>query len=361
MLRTTASLALLLCAALGGCRTDIELSPDEETDPDDPEEPTCEALLEPRVDDCVRAAPDAVPIAELPRSHVLADDGYLYFTGFSQVFRLAMAGGEPEALTPPGSVHVNVRYLDDGFLYWKEEDVVHRVPTTGGEPEALVEVVGNALWAPADQAIVWSGPYPEPGPVHRTSLATGDTTEIMAADPEQFTQGIAIHGERAIVALSRSLVSVPLEGGEPQVLVGDVGMSGLVVTNDGQAYFGGSFSPGPIGVYRVDMDQPSSVHLVVLGLPVAIAFDDAALYAHVIPDDATVEKTYGRIVRVPLSGGDAAFLSGTSSWTAGGKGFGPYGVPSDALVVSGCNVYFIEECTDLPGDEGRLVTMSKLP
>jgi hypothetical protein len=360
MPRLTASLLLLLCVALGcSDRTDIELSPDEDIEEEE-DEPECPAELTPRVEECARAAPDAVPLATLFGSHLAADDEFLYFTSENQVFRLSTLGGEPEALTPPGSASGAIQYPGDGFLYWKHDDVVLRVPKTGGEPEPLVEMAPNAIWAVADEAILSTGTYPDPSPLYRTSLITGQTTELLAVDSEQSIQDIGVEADHALVALSHSLIAVPLGGGEPQLLASGTLFGAPPLAHDGQVYFGAYFlepDHHELGIYRVDVDEPSTPELVLSGFPVAFVFEDDALYAHIIPKPGIDEMTQGRIVRAPLSGEAPAFITDTSSWSTE-----PYGAPSNALIVSGCNLYFIERCTtDPPGTEARLVTMSKVP
>jgi len=366
----TASLGLLLCVALGcGCRTDIDLSPDEGTEPEEQEqeEPECTADLTPRVEDCARpAAPDAVPIAQLFAYQLAADDEFLYYASEGRLFRLSMIGGEPEALTPPGAPVSPVRYVADGLLYWMHEGVVLRVPATGGAPEPVVEIIPNAVWALAGQDVIWGGPYSEPSAVYRTSSISGETTELLAEAPEESVKNITVDDDRALVTLDHSLVAIPLAGAAPQALVSGAIMVGTPpIVHDGQVYFGAGFLPPSheMGIYRVDIDEPSTPELFVSGFPVAFVFDDDALYAHIIPETDVSGTRNGRIVRAPLSGGDAVEITDTSSQSlATGPGHGPYMVTSNALIVSGCNVYFTETCSiDPPSNEYRLVTMSKVP
>lgn len=370
---------MLVCVVLGcGCRTDIDLPPDDETEPEEEEElPDCTPDLTPRVEDCARpAAPDAVPIAKVFRpSRFMTDDEFLYYASDRRAFRLSMSGGEPEPLTPPDSVRGTFKHLAGGFLYWKNEWVddgtVLRVPTTGGEPEPVVELVPDALWAPVGQDVIW-GASSEPSPVYRTSSISGETTEILAADAEDELENINVAAGHALATFAHSLVAIPLDGGEPRVLVAEVTMSGTnrPLVHDGLVYFGatilmtkGELSPelGP-AIWRVDLEEPSTPELVLSGFPIAFTFDDA-LYAHIIPENPSGGSATGRIVRAPLSGGDAVEITGTSSRALGtGAGFGPYEIGSSALVVSGCNVYFAETCSiDPPTNDFRLVTMSKVP
>jgi hypothetical protein len=372
-LRRTA-VGLLLCVALGcSARTDIDLTPDDETEPEEEEDlPECAADLTPRVEDCARpAAPDAVPIANLFHpSLILADDEFLYYASDLRAFRLSMSGGEPEALTPPDSVSGTLKYLVDGFLYWRNDGTVLRVRTTGGEPEAVVEIIPDAVWALAGQDVIWGGPS-EPSPVYRTSSISGETTEILAEDPDEKLKIINVAAGHALVTLDHSLVAIPLAGGEPRVLAkGGMGAGTRPIVHDGLVYFGatismvqGEVSPelGP-AIWRVDLEEPSKPELFLSGFAVAFAFDDDALYAHIIPENPPGGSAAGRIVRAPLSGGDALEITGTSSRSLGtGPVHGPYVTPSNALVVSGCNVYFAEPCSIEPTHDFRLVTMSKVP
>lgn len=116
---------LLVVTVLLGCSARTELAPGlDETDEDEEDEvelPECAADLTPRVEDCARpAAPDAVPIATLSSSRIIADDDYLYFSSEGRAFRLSMSGGQPEALTPPGTVSAAIHTVAGGFLYWLE-------------------------------------------------------------------------------------------------------------------------------------------------------------------------------------------------------------------------------------------------
>jgi hypothetical protein len=347
-------------ALCGGCHADVDLAPDVDTEAEDEEAIACVADLTPRVEDCVHEAPDAVPLATLFGSHLATDDEFLYYASENQVFRLSMFGGAPEALTPPGSASGAIQYGGDGFLYYKHENVVQRVPKAGGDPELLVELAPNATWIVADQAILSSGTYLDSSPLYRTSLITGQTTELLPIDPEQSILDIGVEADRVLVALSHSLVAVPLARGEPRLLATGTLFGAPPLAHEGQVYFGAYFldpDHHDLGIYRVDIDEPSTPELVLSGFPVAFVFDDDALYAHVIPQPGLGEMTQGRIVRAPLTGEDPELITGTSSWSTG-----PYAAPSNALVVSGCNLYLIERCTtDPPGTEGRLLTMSKVP
>lgn len=369
MPRWSASLWLFVCLALGcSARTDLDRLSDEATEEEEEDLPECVAELTPRVEDCARpAAPDAVPLATLFASQIRADDEFLYYSSEGRAFRLSMSGGEPEALTPPSSVRGSIRHVAGGFLYWTEEGTVLRVRTTGGEPEPLVEIAPNAVWALAGEDIVWAGPYSEPSPVYRTSSISGETTELLSEDPDESIKNVNVEDGHALVTLAHSLVAIPLDGGEPRALLGSpgVGMVGnRAVVRDGLVYFGARFisSPGA-GIWHIDLHEPSTPERFLPGFPVSFVFDDDALYAHIIPETDVSGAKNGRIVRAPLSGGEVVEITGTSSRSlASGPGYGPYVVPSNALIVSGCNLYFTETCgIDPPSNEYRLVTMSKLP
>jgi len=365
VLRTTACLALLLSLLPLGCGARVVLEDPLADDDDEHEEPECTADLEPRVEDCERESTDAVPLARLEGDgwHLAADDEFLYYISDGTVYRLAMIGGEPEALTPFGSALSDIQYAD-GFLYWMDSGVVKRVPKEGGEPEPLVELASTSTWAVAGDAILSSAPTPEPAPLYRTSWITGETSELLALDPEQFIWKIGVGDGHALVARSHGLVSVPLGGGEPQVLAGNgVGAGQPPVVHDGQVYFGSTHPQGDhsgIGLLRVDLDDPAAPELVLDGFPVAFAFADDTLYGHTIPvPEIPGEKVPGRIVRQSLAGGDPEHITDTSAYAEIG-----FTHSSNGLVVSGCNVYFIDKCNDNPGghpNQFRVVTVSKVP
>jgi hypothetical protein len=370
MTRSPVHLALVVSILLGcSARTDLDPGSDETETQEDEEEdeeelPECTADLTPRVEDCARpAAPDAVPIATLFTSRIRADESFLYFSSEGRAFRLAMSGGEPEALTPPDSVDTSIRYVADGFLYWIDEGTVLRVATTGGEPEPLVEIAPGAVWALADEDIFWA-PYNEVSPVFRTSTVSGETTELFAEDPEESIKNVSLADDHLFVTLDHTLVAVPLDGNDARVLVGSGSMSGAgPVVHNGQVYFGANLELGEPGIWSVDLHAPSAPELFLSGFPVVFVVDDDALYAHIIPENPPGGSSTGRIVRAPLSGGDVIEISDTSSRSLSeGPGYGPYITTSHALVVSGCNMYFVETCSiDPPSNEYRLVTMSKVP
>lgn len=238
-----------------------------------------------------------------------------------------------------------------------------RVAATGGEPEPWMELVPGATWVLADEHLFWA-PYSESSPVFRTSTFSGETTELFAEDPDESVKNVSVDDELVLVTLANSLAVVPVDGGEPRGLVGGASMSGgRPAVHAGQVYFGADLlsGPGP-GIWRVDLNEPDTPELILPGFPVAFVVDDDALYAHVIPETPE-EGTNGRIVRAPLAGGEVLELSDTSSRTLStGSGFGPYQITSSALVVSGCNVYFLETCSvDPPSNEYRLVTTPKVP
>lgn len=335
-----------------GARTDLDAGEDEEI-------LECTADLTPRVEDCARAVPGAVPLAQLLDTKIVADDDFLYYASGGQVFRLPMIGGQPEALTPPGSAYGAIQLTEDGLLYWLHEGVVMRVPRAGGEPEPVVDagIAEPSTWTIAGDVIVWSSPFLEPGPLYRTSLTTGDTKEILGADPKWVVLALAIGPERALVVRNNDLLSISLAGGEPQVLAAG-GIAGIPpIVRGNEVYFGGGISQ-QAGIYRVDLETPLGPELVLPGFPNGFVFDDDVLYANIIPLSEGSDEVRGRIVRAPLSGGEPAFISYTDSFCRrGGCTAG-----SHPLIVAGCNVYFLDRClADPPGRETRLVTVSKVP
>ncbi len=350
MAPSTARLAVLVCVALGcGARTDLELGEDEEL-------LECTADLTPRVEDCSRAAADAAPLAKLFGWRVVADDEFLYYPSEGQIFRLAKTEGEPEALTPPKSAYGAIHLGADGLVYWVHYGAVMRVPAAGGEPEMVVdpEIAEPGVWTIAGELIVWTD-FLDAGPLFRTSLTTGETKEILAPDPSESVYALTIDGQRVLVARNNSLIAVPLDGGKPQVLPTRGGVEIPPLVRGRHVYFGAHFAT--MGIYRVDLETPSKPELVVPGFPNAFVFDDDALYASIIPQSEGSEEVQGRIVRVPLSGGEPAFISYTDASYQGSYTGGWH-----PLIVSGCNLYFIDRCDADPSRrEARLVTASKVP
>lgn len=363
MLFPRGSLALLLSLTVGcGARTVLDdTSADDDVD-DAVVEPACTAQIEPRVEDCERASIDAVPLARITGDgfHLAADDESLYYTSDNNVFRLPMSGGDPEALTPGPVGGQGIQYAN-GFVYWlSHDDVVQRVPKAGGEPEPLIRLAHGSVWAVADPYLLSAGPPTETSPLVRTSLVTGETSELLAVGPEQKILEIGVADGWALVALSDSLVRLPLSGGAPELLAAG-SMTGAPRAHDGHVYFGSLFPEGGVwseGIFRVEVESAAEPELFLRGFPVAYAFDGEALYGHVIPGPEEVpgERVPGRLVRAPLEGGAPEQLTFTSAYRELG-----YTVSSNGLTVSGCNVYFIERCGGATGSGYRLVTMSKLP
>ncbi len=359
MVHPTIWMALLLCGAQGcGARTVREEPAEQRADgPDD--EPVCVDDLSPRVDDCTRASTDAVPVARIVGDgfHLAGDGEFLYFNSDHTVFRLAMSGGEPEPLTLPGGGGLEIKQVD-GFVYWWDDDAVHRVPASGGEPELLVELGPQATWTVTGDAIVHAGPYTASSAVHRTSWATGETIEILPEDPEQPIWDLGVGEGRVFVSRSQSLVSVPVGGGEPQLLY-DGGTDGgqPPIAHDGQVYFAGIFPENDafaVGLLRVDLDAPSAPEVFLRGYGVAFAIDDDALFAHIIPPGSSAATTRGELLRAPLAGGEAELLTHTSA-----KGHLGFEISSNGLVVSDCHVYFVDRCADGVPNEFRLVAIEK--
>lgn len=356
---------LFLIVAGCGARTDLDLASSE----DSPEyEPVCsEQQPAARVPDCARATPSAVPLARLARDpgsdsfdgvdsfHLATDGEAIFYVSEGRVFRTPMADGITEALTPPGSADGWVRYAD-GFVYWEDDDVVQRVPARGGLVEPLVEVPPTAIWAVAGDAILSTGAANQPSPLYRTSLTTGETTEIIAEDPDQPIRSMRVDGDRVLVMYSDSLVTVPVTGGDVEVLA-SMSMSGgePPIANEAYVYFGAMTFPTH-GLYRILRDKPSAPELFLPGFPVSVALAGDDVFANVVPNlEDGEEETIGELMRAPVRGGDPEHITFTDARRT------PSFIANSTagLLVAECTLYVIEECTDEPINEYRLVALRR--
>lgn len=360
--RTTSYLvgALLLPLLAAGCgaRSSLETGSDA-----------------PRVADCERWTPDAVPLGRLvgdsdPWSFA-SDGAYLYFISDARVFRVAKAAGAPQALTPPGFGGGGL-LLAEGSLFWKGGDhSIYRVPTTGGDPE----VVGAAtdVWTIANGALITTGLPGKPAPVLRTPLDGGPATEILPADSTGFVSALTAVDGGVLVQRSHDLVLVPLYGAPVTVSKIEATLGTAPVTDGEVVYFSaGSKSIVEPALQRTALEEASTPEVVLDGWPDAVAIYEDTLYTRIVlpegptqtssPDDpyspAGTLFQQGNLVRVPKAGGAPTVMTTTDAFkvlsSSNAKAFGE---ATSGLTADAAHVYFIELCTDVSGAEYRLVSL----
>jgi hypothetical protein len=222
--------------------------------------------------------------------------------------------------------------------------------------EPLVDVPPTAIWAVAGDAIVSSGPANEPSPLYRTSLTTGETTEIIAEDPDQFIKSMRVDGDHVLVAYSDGLVTVAVTGGDVEALT-SMSMSGgePPIADEAHVYFGALTFP-TLGLYRIPRDKPSAPELFLPGFPVSVALAGDDVFANVVPNlEDGAKETVGELVRAPVGGGAPEHITFTDARRT------PSFIANSTagLVVSDCTLYVIELCTDEPTDEYRLVALPR--
>lgn len=366
MRASSCCLALLSVILVGcGARTDPYLASSE----DGPERELVCSDQQPaaRVPDCARATPSAVPLARLVRGpgsdgsdgvdsfHLATDGESIFYISEGRVFRTPIADEITEALTPPGSADGWVRYAD-GFVYWEGDDVVQRVPAQGGMVEPLVNIPPTAIWVVAGDAILSSGPANQPSPLYRTSLTSGETTEIIAEDPDQFIRSMRVDGDHVLIAYSDSLVTIPVTGGDVETLVAMSTSGGEPpIADEAYIYFSALTFP-TIGLYRARRDGPSTPELFLPGFPVSVALAGDDVFANVVPNlEDGEEETVGELMRAPVGGGDPEHITFTDARRT------PSFITNSTagLVVSDCTIYLIEICTDQPTYEYRLVALPR--
>jgi hypothetical protein len=315
----------------------------------------------PRVADCVRRTPDAVPlarIAPLPGGggadpfHFTSDEDYLYFASEGRIWRVAKASGAPQPLTPPGSAGGRV-VIGGGSVFWSRDGEVFRAPAGGGDPEPIGVAPGE--WTISGQDLVVTGPAAQPAPVTRTPFGGGPSQEILPADPQQHVRALVPAGDGVLVQRSQDLVLVPASGAPLQLAEAFAMLGGAPVEDGGFAYFGAADpdtgGPNP-GLQRVAAGGGDAPEILLDGFPMALAIAGDTLYGNVVlqqPGDVFV----GALVRLPKSGGAPTAMATTDAW---GKS-GVYGQNTGGLEADAGHVYFIESCTALEEPEYRLVSL----
>ena len=315
---------------------------------------------EARVDDCERVG-DGVALARLSGSGdpgSLATDGEsLFFLSEGQLFSLPLTEGDAEPLTDEGASGSDVKY-SDGFVYWLNGDTVYRVATSGGEPEALIELAVGAAWAVAGDAILsTNGSTEPPSIVFRSSLTTGEISEMVTAEEGDVIRRLHVEGDRVLVASDHKLLRLSVFGGDEQLLAeGTLSSWEGPAVFDEQVYFG-AHDKADFYLARVPQDGSETFERVVSGYVVSTAFDDEAVYVYAIPSPLTgSEPTTAELLRVPLDGGPSQRLSALPSEASVG-----FVIRSAGLVVDEDFAYFIDECTDTKGAEFRVVAIAKQP
>ncbi len=330
----------------------------------------------PRVADCGRWTPEAVPLGRLHAGsdpwHFVSDDVYLYFVSEERVWRVAKASGAPEALTPPGFKGGGLRAAE-GSLFWRASDgSIYRVPLAGGDPEVIGTAPGP--WTIAANALVTAGPYGQPAPVVRTPLDGGPVTEILPAPPTGFVDALTAVDGGVLAQRSGDLVLVPVNGAPVTVAeVHAIGAS-APVTNDGLVYFGGSLGPAlePYFLLRAALGEASTPAVVLEGWPDAFAIEGDTVYARVVLPGAPTQASspdiqntppgtlirQGNLVRAPKAGGPLTVMTTTDSFQLiSPSGPSAFGQTTSGLAVDEAHVYFVELCTDRKGADYRLVSL----
>lgn len=357
------SLMVPVLAAGCGARSNLQ-----ETDPDTP-----------RVDDCERWTPEAVPLGRLHAGsdpwHFSSDDDYLYFLSEERLWRVAKASGAPEALTPPGFPGTGL-LAAEGSLFWRNKDgSIYRAPLAGGDPEVIGTAPG--MWTIAAGALVTAGLPNKPAPVVRTPLDGGPVTEILPADPPGFVHGLTAVDGGVLVQRSSDVVLVPVNGAPVTVAKVSAAGGSAPVTDGGLVYFSARLGPAPKPtLVRAAPGEASAPAVVLEGWSDAFAIAGDTVYARIVLPDAPTHASspdlpdappgtlirQGNLVRAPKAGGTPTVMTTTDSFSAASAdapegAVGVFGAATSGLAVDEAHVYFVELCTDRKGPEYRLVSL----
>jgi hypothetical protein len=293
------------------------------------------------------------------RGSSLATDGaFLYFVSGSRVFRVPVAGGAPEALTPAHAADGAIVFAD-GFLYWTRAGVVTRMAAQGGAMQPLVEVPSTGGWTVSSDGILWWESGAGAMPLMRTAFSSGETSELWPGRPEQGLRHVRADREHAYLALDFDLFRIPIEGGSEEHLAGNGDTagdstrvrSGDLLLTDTHVYFGGTrrfTGPDeepdpPHAVFRLPKASPHTLAVVAAGYPVQMFAHHGALFVDVVTPELDGAEAPGEIVRVPLEGGEAEHVADSDSRSIAGAASS---TTSLGLVATDCFVYFNRACHD---------------
>ena len=322
----------------------------------------------PRVADCVRRTPDAVPLARIARPpggggadafHFTSDKNYLYFASEGRIWRVAKASGAPQPLTPAGSAGGRV-VLGGDSVFWSRDGQVFRAPAGGGDPELIGTAPGE--WTISGQDLVTTGPAAQPAPVTRTPFGGGPSQEILPADPQQSVNTLVPVGDGVLVQRSQDLVLIPASSAPLQLAEATAAAGGFPMKDGGFAYFG-AVNPLPTGtplspaLQRVATGGDAAPEILLDGFPVALAIAGDTLYVSIIfrrPGQVFA----GALVRLPRAGGAPTVMATTDGFGMSSSPIssGVYGHKTGGLEADGGHIYFIEKCTDHE-EEYRLVSL----
>jgi hypothetical protein len=319
----------------------------------------------PRVPDCKRLTPEAVPLARLAPSspgagdvsgfHFAADDHHLYFFSEGRIWRVAKRGGAPETVSPAGSGGNRIHVIGDTLVWSKGGDIL-RMAKTGGTPTTVATFPNSPLWTLIGSDILSVEPQQTPAPLLITPLFDGTSSELLPTIPDSFVHEIGEDGEAALVQRSQDLLTVPLNGDPPAVLTTFSSSGSAPPLADATSIYFGARPPDSLdpAIYRL-LKQPGATPEVLLsGFPVSTALDGVTLYANIaLPNP---DGTYtGALVHLPASGGDPVKMAATDV-----KGtVTTFQETTAGLIVGDEYVYFIESCD--PTDDGTAYRLVSLP
>lgn len=287
-----------------------------------------------------------------------------------RVLAIPRAGGDIKVLATTTDLAVDAPIaVDDGFVYYTTQFVpkggpytshLFRVPIAGGEPEELATAPFiQAIALDADRVYFASDGSIGTGAAAGTIQAvakTGGAAVTLASDAIA-PSGLAISGTDVFYTLAGdrdnatgSVVRVPKAGGPTEVLAQNLPWPHAIVAGESAVYWLEYTLVGvdcsPVGDV-VKLDLGGGAPVILAGkqpAPTQLALDGATLYwindgAYCnLPDDS------GSIVKMPAAGGASSEIAS--------KVLNPV-----ALAIDSGSVFFLHDA-DQGGDHGALVIVS---
>jgi hypothetical protein len=170
------------------------------------------------------------------------------------------------------------------IVYWIEGDGhVMAVPSEGGDAVVLASEQGQLHDIAVDEASVyWTAEANSvaEGGVFKTSLSGGDVIPLVSAPEARYATGIAVDGTSVYwtnSAMPGALYKIPIEGGTPTTVLGNLVFGGALAIDDRSVYWVTSLNSGSVA--KLSFDDGTVVGLAsAQTLPQSIAVDSTSVY-----------------------------------------------------------------------------------
>jgi hypothetical protein len=324
----------------------------------------------PRVADCVRLAPQATPLAVIKNDYgparFTADDDAIYFASERRVYRLPFASGGAVPLTPapgPNAPDLDRLDVDGDTIVWAMGGQLEAVSTHGGTPRVIAALPFDAGFAILSGAWVITASYTDPfvpAPVYRVPAA-GGTPEPILASASRY--GATRDDATGHVWLMTTNGLLDVDPASRRVATADGNSSGAApATAAGRVFFVGFQLPtggttSGLGIFEVEPGAPSTELIVGTFQSIAADADDVVFDGEigVTPGEMRAHASIGVL---PLDGSAPLLLAESDTFINSPN---TTSFDTDSVRTDGTFVYFADRCTELPGDEWRLVRLCKHP